>query len=139
MSVEAQLRRAVSARAVQVFTVAETRMLADLDQAVPVKSGQLKRSRRSSARYGATSASVTVEYPPESRPGGGVVDVATFTDKGTRPHVIVRRRKKALSFTVGGRVIFARKVHHPGTKGTRWWTNQTTATKWRDYLMRATR
>ena len=139
MAVEAQLRRAVTARAIQVFTVAETRMLTDLDQAVPVKTGQLKRSRRSAARYGATSASVTIEYPPEARPGAGVVDVATFTDKGTRPHVSVPRRAKALRFTVGGRVIFARKVHHPGTKGTRWWSDRTTATKWREYLTRAAR
>ncbi|MGC4947698.1 hypothetical protein ACLQ2N_16070 [Streptomyces sp. DT224] len=35
---------------------------------------------------------------------------------GTRPHIIRPRRKKALRFEVGGRVVFARVVHHPGTK-----------------------
>lgn len=32
-------------------------------------------------------------------------------------HVIRPRRAKALRFTVGGQVVFARIVHHPGYKG----------------------
>lgn len=35
---------------------------------------------------------------------------------GTRPHPIYPVRAKMLRFTVGGRVVFARKVNHPGTK-----------------------
>ncbi|MCX5326277.1 hypothetical protein [Streptomyces sp. NBC_00120] len=35
---------------------------------------------------------------------------------GTRPHIIRPRRKKALRFDVGGRTVFAKVVHHPGTK-----------------------
>ncbi|MFD5788567.1 hypothetical protein ACFWH1_18335 [Streptomyces sp. NPDC127037] len=35
---------------------------------------------------------------------------------GTRPHIIRPRRRKALRFEVGGRVVFAKLVHHPGTK-----------------------
>ncbi|WP_405759431.1 hypothetical protein OG234_13145 [Streptomyces sp. NBC_01420] len=39
-----------------------------------------------------------------------------FVLDGTRPHVIVPRRAKALRFTVGGDVVFARRVRHPGTR-----------------------
>jgi len=40
----------------------------------------------------------------------------TFVIHGTRPHVIVARRKKMLKFTIGGRDHFARMVHHPGNQ-----------------------
>lgn len=40
----------------------------------------------------------------------------TFVLHGTRPHVIVARRKKMLKFQISGRDVFARMVHHPGTK-----------------------
>lgn len=39
-----------------------------------------------------------------------------FVLKGTQPHVIRPRRKKALRFEIGGEVIFAAVVHHPGTR-----------------------
>lgn len=48
---------------------------------------------------------------------------------GTAPHVIRPRRAKALRFTVGGRVIFAMKVQHPGTVGTRFLTKALTAAR----------
>lgn len=34
---------------------------------------------------------------------------------GTRPHLIRPRTRQALRFTVGGRVVFAKLVRHPGT------------------------
>jgi hypothetical protein len=36
---------------------------------------------------------------------------------GTDPHIIRPRTKKALRFTVHGRVVFAKVVHHPGNAG----------------------
>lgn len=39
-----------------------------------------------------------------------------YVVNGTRPHQIRPVRAKALRFTVGGRVVFARLVNHPGTK-----------------------
>jgi len=39
-----------------------------------------------------------------------------FVRGGTRPHVIRPYRAKALRFEVGGRVVFAQQVNHPGTK-----------------------
>lgn len=58
---------------------------------------------------------------------------AVFAEEGTRPHIIVPRTAKALRFAPdkagrrlsgrprkGARVIFAKRVRHPGTKGVHW-------------------
>jgi len=39
-----------------------------------------------------------------------------FVIGGTRPHTIRPVRARALRFTVGGRVVYATVVHHPGTR-----------------------
>lgn len=66
--------------------------------------------------------------PYEDRPRGPYRDVIAgktgltrylgFHLRGTEPHVIVprRRRRKALRFTSGGSVVFARRVQHPGSR-----------------------
>lgn len=41
---------------------------------------------------------------------------APYVLNGTKPHVILPRNKKVLRFTVGGNVVYARRVDHPGTK-----------------------
>jgi len=41
---------------------------------------------------------------------------AVFVELGTRPHMIRAVVAKALRFKVGGRVVFAKSVRHPGTK-----------------------
>ena len=50
--------------------------------------------------------------------GGIKVDhpAALYVLNGTRPHRIVPRTKKALRFTVGGQVVYATLVNHPGNK-----------------------
>lgn len=47
------------------------------------------------------------------------VNYAEFVNDGTRPHIIRPKNAKALRFRVGGQVVYARVVHHPGTRGTR--------------------
>lgn len=42
---------------------------------------------------------------------------APFLEYGTRPHVIRPRRAPALRFMWRGKLVFAQKVNHPGTKG----------------------
>ncbi len=37
-------------------------------------------------------------------------------EEGSRPHVIRPRKAKALRFVVKGKVVFARKVNHPGNR-----------------------
>lgn len=46
-----------------------------------------------------------------------VAPYAPYVDRGTRPHEIVPKRPGGvLKFTVNGQVVYARKVHHPGTQ-----------------------
>jgi hypothetical protein len=47
--------------------------------------------------------------------------IAIFREKDTKPHVIAAVNKKALAFTVGRTLVFAKKVNHPGTKGLHSW------------------
>lgn len=39
-----------------------------------------------------------------------------YVIKGTRPHIIRPRYRKVLKFSMHGRTVFAKVVHHPGTK-----------------------
>lgn len=54
--------------------------------------------------------------------GGRVIRIrnsakyAHAIDLGARPHKIRARRRKALRFVVGGRVLFRRSVNHPGNR-----------------------
>ena len=43
------------------------------------------------------------------------VDYASFVHDGARPHVIRPRSASVLRFRIGGRVVYARVVNHPGT------------------------
>ena len=54
------------------------------------------------------------------------VDHAVFVDRGTRPHPIEARRRRFLRFEVEGRTVFARRVFHPGTRRTGFFTNTLT-------------
>ena len=41
---------------------------------------------------------------------------APYVEFGTRPHVITPKNRKMLAFRVGGRLVFAKRVNHPGTR-----------------------
>lgn len=47
---------------------------------------------------------------------GSNVEYAAYVNDGTRPHIIRPRNARALRFMVGGQVVYARVVHHPGTR-----------------------
>ncbi len=93
------------------------RVLARARTLVGVRSGTLLASLRRESGQG---------------PGGPYVDVVAgvrglttylgWHHDGAPPHVIRARRRHALRFTVGGRVVFARSVRHPGSRGTRFLT-----------------
>lgn len=51
--------------------------------------------------------------------GGRAARYAHYEERGTSAHYIRPRRRKALRFMQGGRVVFARRVWHPGTRGSR--------------------
>lgn len=49
--------------------------------------------------------------------GGGPAYYAKFLEDGTQPHVILPKDAKGvLAFMVGDKMVFARKVNHPGNK-----------------------
>lgn len=71
---------------------------------------------------GETLASIKVDGPTVGRTGPEArvlssTDHAVFVHEGTPPHTIKPRRAEKLVFfwRKAGRVIFADKVHHPGT------------------------
>jgi hypothetical protein len=47
---------------------------------------------------------------------GSDLEYAGFVNDGTGPHTIRPRTKQVLRFRVGGQVVFAKVVHHPGTR-----------------------
>lgn len=70
--------------------------------------GSMGRDIRSSIRYASDGpvGTISVSHP-----------AALYVINGTRPHLIrPRRRGGVLRFTVGGRVVYARFVNHPGTR-----------------------
>lgn len=102
---EAMMRRLALA------TVREARIL------VPRKTGNLSRSIHV-ASVSATEATVVA-----------ATNYAAFVEFGTQPHEITPKARKALRFAasaagrrlsgsprVGADVVFATKVHHPGTR-----------------------
>lgn len=105
------------------FTRAVDRTTDRLDRTVPVKTGRLKRSRRVRISTTGSRFSATVEY---TQPYGEMLD------QGTRPHVIRPRRARVLRFVSGGRVVYTRRVNHPGTRKHRgWFSRPTSAADWR--------
>ena len=101
-----------------------------LDKTVPVRTGRLKRSRRTrlSTVGDVFSADISYNVTP---------DYGQMLDEGTRPHVIRPRRARVLRFVVAGRVVYAREVHHPGTTKHRgWFSRVTSPADWRLVLDR---
>lgn len=87
------------------------RVEAAAKQLVGVKSGRLRGSIRRQGggnQYGAY-VHVIAGIP-------GVTDYLQWHHFGSAPHIIRPRRARALRFEVGGRVVFATKVNHPGNR-----------------------
>lgn len=74
----------------------------------PVRTGRLRASIRAEPpRIFSLRGSVTI---------GSDLEYAAMVNDGTSPHIIRPRRAQALRFTVGGRVVYAKLVRHPGTR-----------------------
>lgn len=109
----------------RIFKRGVLEMERQLDRKVPRKTGQLYRSGRVIVAPPGPVLRARFEYPDY-----GGKQVAEWTDKGTRRHVIYPRNARALRFKVRGKTVFAKYVFHPGTKGTRWWSNTMTSANW---------
>lgn len=77
-----------------------------------VDTGKLKRDITKSWGTGSSDLAIKV---------GSTVPYALMHHNGTRPHIIRPKRAKALRWVAkNGNVVFARVVHHPGTKPNRY-------------------
>lgn len=72
----------------------------------PVDTGRLRASGTMSVRQLGNQVTGRVDY---------TADYAMAVHDGTSPHTITPRRGERLRFVVGGQVVYARSVHHPGT------------------------
>ena len=69
-------------------------------------------------RTGALAASIYLNYHTALNPYitvGSRMRYALYVHEGTSPHTI-RSRGRVMRFVVNGRVIYATKVNHPGTR-----------------------
>ena len=78
-------------------------------QLAPVETGRL---RNSIVMQGEGSFKIVAEAK---------APYAGFVEYGTRPHEIRPRRRRFLRFTVDGKVVYATRVHHPGTSPKPYW------------------
>ena len=93
-----------------------TRQGADL-----LEEAQRQTIRRKTGRAAGTIGSVVEDTPRGASAHVGTSDrVAVMLNDGTRAHRIVATNAKALRFEIGGRVVFAKSVNHPGTSPTYW-------------------
>lgn len=79
----------------------------------PKRTGKLARSTYFRIRGTTYEQQLEISQPAQS-PAGAYYGY--FMREGTKAHVIKPRNGKYLRFEVGGETVFARQVHHPGTK-----------------------
>jgi hypothetical protein len=72
----------------------------------PVDTGRLRASGKMKFRIARNRPIGVVVY---------AVKYAAAVHDGSGPHIIRPKKKKALRFVVAGRVVYATKVHHPGS------------------------
>jgi len=88
-------------------------MVPALKSRTPVRTGKLRASTRFQVK--GTAEDMRMEVRQGARTPGGVI-YRPFVTEGTRPHEIKPVNAKALRFVIGGVVVFAKSVKHPGTK-----------------------
>lgn len=77
------------------------------DESVSVQTGRARQSIQTEV----TSRGNVIEGRV-----GSPVEYVRHLEEGTHPYDIVPKVKRALRFVIGGAVVFARRVHHPGLK-----------------------
>lgn len=120
----------IRARALDIVEEAARVMVDDTAAAAPVaeeNGGTLRDSHRHETPI-ELGTTVTVELVADT-------DYAGFVAGGTIPHPIRPVRARVLRFKVGGDVVFAAHVNHPGTQpNTDWWSEQSLTERWRAAL-----
>lgn len=91
------------------------------------KMVEMAAKRQVGVRTGALRSSIHMRHGIDS--GGQYVTVgsdlpyARGHHEGTKPHIIRPRKAQVLRFSNNGRIVYARKVNHPGTKPNRYLTD----------------
>lgn len=87
-------------------------------------------TRLAKAQVGVDTGDLKASISYTMRGGGPVYAKITASDKvammhheGTKPHVIVPRKAKALRFQSRGKIVVTKKVYHPGTKANHFLTD----------------
>jgi phage gpG-like protein len=75
------------------------------------RSGRLAASQEIVLEGDGGTASVAVGFDPGAVPYGAIQEFGGTT----RAHLIAAKAAFALSFSVAGTLVFARRVHHPGS------------------------
>lgn len=104
----AQLNRQLRGASRSELEIAARQVMNRAKVLAPVDTGRLRASIRIEARRNFAFRTVYTV--------GSDVEYADMVHGGTRPHVIRPRNKQVLRFRVGGKVVFAKLVHHPGTR-----------------------
>lgn len=105
----AALNRTITNASRRELTEAGRQVVQRAKVLAPVRTGRLRSSIKAEPpRIFSLRGSLTI---------GSNVEYAGFVNDGTRPHRITPRRSGGvLRFVVGGRVVYARVVNHPGTR-----------------------
>lgn len=106
---ESQLNASVMPQVEAFATSFAQRAATVAKQIAPRRTGRLASSIRTgtTSRTGLWQVSTSIQAD---------TPYARFVHEGTRPHVIRPRNARALRFEISGRVIFAARVNHPGTR-----------------------
>lgn len=105
----ADLRRAVRGASMRELQRVAPQVVNRAKVLAPVDTGRLRAS------IGPATYSRTWTLRPQATIAADV-SYARYVHDGTRPHVIRPRNAQVLRFRVGTRWVFARVVHHPGTR-----------------------
>lgn len=105
---QAQLRRVIRQASMRELENTGRRVVNRAKILCPVDTGRLRASIKGRA---SRTWTLRPQYTVSSN-----VDYAPMVHDGTRPHIIRPRTKQVLKFNVGGQVVFAKVVHHPGTR-----------------------
>lgn len=76
------------------------------------RSGRLAAAQRVEIDDDGAQVTLSVGFDPTEVPYGAIQEYGGTT----RAHLIEAKNAKALAFTVGGRLRFAKRVQHPGSK-----------------------
>lgn len=99
--IQGESRRVINLRAQQVLNRAKI--------LVPVDTGRLRSS-------GKIKKAGLFSFRPKATVYFDVVYARIVNDGGRiPPHIIRPRRAQALRFVIGGQVVYAKVVHHPGS------------------------